>query len=191
VGSFAADGKVYVTWNPSYAFNNAPLDSYLITAGNKTVSIPAAQFDKQGYAEVDGLANGTSYVVTVRAHNCFGASTPSLPAAPVTPGPLAGVKSDAPTGAKALPSASAVSLHWTPPAKMGDTPVIAYVITVSDGRTITVNGRDALVSQPTAKGMTRVVDKLSPATAYTFTIAAVTADGPGAPVTVTTTTAAS
>jgi hypothetical protein len=191
VGSFAADGKVYVTWNPSYAFNNAPLDSYLITAGNKTVSIPAAQFDKQGYAEVDGLTNGTSYVVTVRAHNCFGASTPSLPAAPVTPGPLAGVKSDAPTGAKALPSSSAVSLHWTPPAKMGDTPIIAYVITVSDGRTITVNGRDALVSQPTAKAMTRVVDKLSPATAYTFTIAAVTADGPGAAVTVTTTTAAS
>jgi len=71
---------------------------------------------------------------------------------------------------------------------MGDTPIIAYVITVSDGRTITVNGRDALVSQPTAKGMTRVVDGLKPATAYTFTIAAVTADGPGAAATVKTTT---
>lgn len=177
-----------MTWNPTYAFNNAPLDSYLITAGGKTVSIPAAQFSKQGYAVVDGLTNGTSYVVTVRAHNRFGASTPSLPAAPVTPGPLAGKLSDAPTGGRALPSSSAVSLHWTPPANMGDTPVIAYVITVSDGRTITVNGRDALVTQPTAKGMVRVVDGLKPATDYTFTIAAVTADGPGAAVTVKATT---
>jgi len=188
VGTFAADGKLYVTWNPSYAVNNAPLDSYLITAGGKTVSVPAAQFSKQGYAEVDGLANGTSYVVTVRAHNRFGASTPSLPSAPVTPGPLAGKVSDAPTGAKAVTSSSAASIKWTPPANMGDTPIIAYVITVSDGRTITVNGRDALVSQPTAKGMDRVVDGLKPATAYTFTIAAVTADGPGAAATVKTTT---
>jgi hypothetical protein len=73
----------------------------------------------------------------------------------------------------------------------GDTPVIAYQITVSDGRTIMVNGRDALVTQPTAKGMTRVVDGLTPATAYTFTIAAVTADGAGVPVAVSTTTATS
>ena len=190
VGTFAADGKIYVTWNPSYAFNNAPLDSYLITAGTKSVSIPAAQFSKQGYAEVSGLVNGTSTVVTVQAHNRFGASTPSLPSAPVTPGPLAGKVSDAPTGGKAVPSSSAASLHWTPPASMGDTPVIAYVITVSDGRTITVNGRDALVSQPTAKGMVRVVSGLTPSTAYTFTIAAVTADGPGVAETVKTTTLA-
>jgi hypothetical protein len=188
VGSFAADGKVYVTWNPSHAFNNGPLDSYLITAGSKTVSISAAQFDKQGYAVVDGLANGKSYAVTVRAHNRFGASTPSLPAGAVTPGPLAGKLADAPTGGKASVSSSAVSLHWTPPAAMGDTPVIGYVITVSDGRTISVNGRDALVSQPTAKGMTRVVDGLKAGTDYTFTIAAVTADGPGAALTVTATT---
>ena len=188
VGSFAADGKAYVTWNPSYAFNNGPLDSYLITAGSKTVSISAAQFDKQGYAVVDGLANGKSYAVTVRAHNRFGASTPSLPAGAVTPGPLAGKLADAPTGGKASVSSSAVSLHWTPPAAMGDTPVIGYVITVSDGRKISVNGRDALVSQPTAKGMTRVVDGLKAGTDYTFTIAAVTADGPGAALTVTATT---
>ena len=40
--------------------------------------------------------------------------------------------------------------------------MLGYVITVSDGRTIQVKGRDALVTQPTVKGMTRVVDDLKP-----------------------------
>ncbi|MFD1052561.1 fibronectin type III domain-containing protein, partial [Kibdelosporangium lantanae] len=71
------------------------------------------------------------------------------------------------------------------PADTGDTPVIAYQVTVSDGRTITVTGRDAIVTQPTIKAMTRTLDGLAPATTYTFTIAAVTATGVGAPVTVT------
>jgi hypothetical protein len=63
--------------------------------------------------------------------------------------------------------------------------VLGYRITVSDGRTIPVTGRDALVSQPTAKGMTRVVAGLKSGTSYTFTIAAVTGVGTGAPVSVT------
>ncbi len=148
-------------------------------------------FVHQGYVELDGLVNGIAYTVTVAARNRFGTGTPSLPAAPVTPGPLPGKVSTAPTGAKALPGTDAVSLHWTPPSVTGDTPVIAYRITVSDGRTIMVNGRDALVTQPTAKGMTRVVNGLTPGTAYTFTIAAITGDGVGAPVSVATTTTTS
>lgn len=125
--------------------------------------------------------------MTVAAANRFGVGAPSLPAAPVTPGPLAGKLAPAPTGARALPSGGAVSLHWTPPTTTGDTPVIAYLITVSDGRTIMATGRDAVITQPTAKSMTRVINGLTPGTAYTFTIAAVTADGPGAPVSVTVT----
>ncbi|MCG0287414.1 fibronectin type III domain-containing protein [Streptomyces sp. PSAA01] len=65
---------------------------------------------------------------------------------------------------------------------------LGYRITVSDGRTITVTGRDVLVAQPRAKGMLRVIGTLRPATAYTFSIAAVTATGtgPSAEVSVTT-----
>ncbi len=188
VATFAADGKLYAAWNPTFAFNNAPLTSYLVSAsdGTHTVSssIDANTYAHQGYAVVPGLTDGTAYTVTVSAVNRFGVSEPSLPAAPVTPEPLAGKLAAAPTGARALPGGTAVSLHWTPPTSTGDTPVIAYRITVSDGRTIMANGRDALITQPTGKGMTRVINGLTTGTAYTFTIAAVTADGPGAPVSV-------
>ena len=184
VASFAADGSVYVAWSASIGNDGAPVDSYTatVTGGGHTSSatISAADFHRLGYAVVDGLTNGTAYTATVSAHNTAGDSAVSLSAAAVTPGPLAGAKAGAPGSLKARAGTDAVSLQWTPPSDTGDTPVIGYRISVSDGRTIAATGRDALISQPTAKAMIRVVDGLEPGTKYTFTIAAVTADGPGA-----------
>jgi NPCBM-associated, NEW3 domain of alpha-galactosidase/Fibronectin type III domain/Right handed beta helix region len=188
VGSFAADGSVYVAWSATIGNNGAPVDSYTatVTGGGQTRSttITAADFHRLGYAVVDGLADGTAYTATVTAHNGAGDSEVSLPAAPVTPHALAGAAAKASTSLKARAGIDAVGLQWTPPADTGDTPVIGYRITVSDGRTILATGRDALVTQPTAKTMIRVVDGLEPGTKYTFTIAAITADGPGAPASV-------
>jgi hypothetical protein len=189
VGTFAVAGKLYATWNPTVAENGSPLTEYVVTATGGahpvTTTIPAAQFQRTGYAEVPGLADGTAYTVTVAARSALGTGLPSLPSAAVTAGSPGTRTAGAPTGAKALPGTDAVSLHWTPPAVTGDTPVLGYRITVSDGRTIPVTGRDALVSQPTAKGMTRVVAGLKSGTSYTFTIAAVTGVGTGAPVSIT------
>jgi len=194
VGTFAMPGMLYATWNPTFAFNNSPVTSYVVTATGggetKTATISAADFKKFAYARMPGLTDGTAYTVTVAAQNAYGTSEPSLPSAPVTPGPGAGNLAGAPTSGRALPSANAASVRWNPPAAAGDTPVIGYVITVSDGRTILVNGRDTLVGQPTVKGMTRVVDGLAPATKYTFTVAAITGTGTGPVVTFTATTAA-
>jgi len=185
VGTFAADGSVYVTWNSSYAENGSPVDSYTarVSDGVHTTAatISAADFKRFGYVAVGGLADGTAYTATVTAHNAAGTSEVSLPArTAVTPHALPGVLAAAPTSLKARAGAGAVGLQWTPPAATGDTPVIGYRITVSDGRTVEATGRDALVTQPTAKAMIRVVDGLTAGTRYTFTIAALTADGPGA-----------
>jgi hypothetical protein len=198
VGSFAADGAVYALWSPSLFAGNTSLRGYQVTATGsdgsvRTSSVSAADFQRTGYGEVTGLTTGVPYRVTVRAVNAVGASQVSLPAAPVTPGPLAGKPAAAPTGIKARPGSSAVSLQWTPPSSTGDTPVIGYRVTLSDGtstRTVDVTGRDALVSQPTAKAMIRVIDRLAPATTYTITISAVTGTGPGAPASVTVATPA-
>jgi hypothetical protein len=192
VATFAGNGAVYVTWNPSFVHNGSPLTSYTVNAsdGTHTISatIGAADFARLGYAVVTGLANGTGYTITVRAVNAVGTGAASLPSAPVTPGTLAGVPAAAPTGLKARPGSDAVGLQWTPPTVTGDTPVIGYQVSVSDGRTVLETGRDALVTQPTAKTMIRVIDGLAPGTRYTFTIAAITATGTGAPATVSATT---
>jgi hypothetical protein len=185
VGTFAADQSVYVTWSPPSADNGAPIDSYTatVTDGTHTASttISAADYRRLAYAAVGGLTDGVAYTATVTAHNAAGDSEVSLPSrSPVVPHALPGVKAGAPTGLKARAGDGAIGLQWTPPSSTGDTPVIGYRITVSDGRTIDATGRDALVTQPTAKTMIRVVDGLQPGVRYTFTIAALTATGTGA-----------
>jgi len=184
VASFAADGAVYVSWVPTIGDNGAAVDSYTATVtdgtNTRSATISQADFKRLGYAVVQGLTNGTAYTATVTAHNSAGGSLASLPAPPVTPGPLAGKLAAAPTSLRARTSTNAVGLQWTAPSSTGDTPVIGYRVAVSDGRTFDVTGRDAVIGQPTARAMIRVINGLQPGTRYTFTIAALTADGPGA-----------
>jgi hypothetical protein len=182
VAAFGADGVVYAAWNPV-----STATSYVATAGGKSVTVSKSAFTGRGYAKITGLANGTSYTVTVRAVNATGEGPASLPSAPVTPATGSTLPA-AVTGLKARMSADAVSLHWTPPTSVGSTPVIGYKVTVSDGRTITEAGRDVVVGQPAAKEMTRVISGLKAGTSYTFTIAAVTATGTGPNASITATT---
>ena len=195
VATFAADGAVYAAWNPMFAGTGSPLTGYVVTATNGThqvrKTVSAADFARLGYAVVTGLTNATAYTVTVEAVNLSGASIPSLPSAPVTPNPLPGKPADPPTGLRARAGADAVGLQWTPPKVTGDTHVIGYQVTISDGRTIQVTGRDTVITQPSEKNMLRVMNGLKPATAYTFTVAAITANGAGAPATVRATTSPS
>ncbi|MCL2733484.1 MAG: fibronectin type III domain-containing protein, partial [Actinomycetia bacterium] len=107
---------------------------------------------------------------------------PSLPSAALAP--IAGsVLPAAPTGVKLRAQATAGTVAWTPPTAVGDSHVIGYRIVLTDAagtsRTVEVAGRDALVTQPSAKGMFRVVGGLTPGTAYTVSVAAVTGSGTG------------
>ncbi|MBF9069825.1 fibronectin type III domain-containing protein [Streptacidiphilus fuscans] len=197
VGTFAADGSVYATWNPSYQENGSPVDSYALSAtpvgGGQSVTarISAADFQRLGYAVIPGLTNGTAYSVTVAARNRVGTGDQSIPAAPVTPGPGSGALPGAVSGVSGYAAAGSVSLHWAVPATSGATNVIGYTVTVSDGRTIQVTGRDAVDTQQAGKAMFRVIGDLQPSTTYTFTVAAVTATGTGPASTTTVTTTAS
>jgi hypothetical protein len=192
----AGSGTLYVTFNPSYADGGSALLGYRARAYDPAGHQVATAFASAdavaatALMRLDHLTDGVPYTVTVIAVNAHGQSQASLPSAPLEPR-AGSLLPGAPTGAQFKAQAGAATVSWTPPKATGDSAVIGYRLTVSDGRVITVSGRDALVTQPSAKTMFRVIGGLTPGTAYTVTIAAVTGTGSGPATTVTGTTPAS
>ncbi|MEU9451323.1 fibronectin type III domain-containing protein [Streptomyces sp. NPDC048277] len=189
----AGADALWVTFNPAFADGGSPVTGYTARAYDATgsqvaeQSVSAAEFKRTALIRL-GVAAGGPVTVTVTARNAQGESAPSLASAPLAP-TAATTLPAAPTAPKLRTSATAATLAWTPPTDTGDARVTGYRVTVSDGRApIDVTGRDVLVTQPSAKGMFRVIGALEPGTAYTVTVAAVTAAGVGPAATVTATT---
>ena len=152
-------------------------------------SVSAAEFKRTALVRIGGLpTSGGPFTVTVTAGNAHGGSAPSLASSPLAP-TAATTLPAAPSAPKLRKASTAATLAWTPPTATGDAKIVGYRVTVSDGRApIDVTGRDVLVTQPSAKGLFRVIGGLSPGTSYTVTVAAVTAAGTGPATTVTATT---
>jgi len=87
VAAFGANESAYVGWNPTFVDNGSPVTSYTVTAdpGGQSATISAADLEHIGYAQVQGLTNGTAYTFTVTATNANGTSAPSLPTRGITP----------------------------------------------------------------------------------------------------------
>ncbi|MFG2786416.1 fibronectin type III domain-containing protein [Streptomyces sp. NPDC048419] len=191
----AGPDALYVTFNPTFADGGSPVRSYTARAYDTTgrqvgrQSVSAADFKRTALVRIGGLpAAGGPFTVTVTASNDVGAGAPSLASPALTPTTVTALPG-APTSPKLRTASTAATLAWTPPTATGDAKIVAYRITVSDGRApIDVTGRDVLVTQPSAKGMFRVIGDLKPATSYTVTVAAVTAAGTGPTATVKATT---
>ncbi|WP_218029828.1 right-handed parallel beta-helix repeat-containing protein [Streptomyces rishiriensis] len=195
--STAGADALYVTFNPTFADGGSPVTGYTARAydpaGRQVAqqSVGAAEFKRTALLRIGGLpAGGGPFTVTVAASNGQGTGAPSLASAPLRPTAASALPA-APTSPKLRTAATAATLVWTPPTGTGDAKIIGYRVTVSDGRDpIAVTGRDVLVTQPSAKGMFRVIGGLKPGTAYTVTVAAVTAAGTGPAATVSGTTTA-
>lgn len=87
VSGKAGENKVTVNWDPA-AGNGAPVTNYRLSWNGGSKSVPADTTK----ATVDGLKNGTSYTVSVRAVNRAGAG-PAASTGPLTPaGPAAAPK---------------------------------------------------------------------------------------------------
>lgn len=120
----ATAGDTTATVNFTHAASTPATTGYTITAnpGALTFTAPAGATS----ANLTGLANGTTYAVTMVATNTVGNSpvsnsvnvTPSLAALP-------GV-----TGVTAVPAGpGAIAVSWTPPA--GPTNPVSYAVTIS------------------------------------------------------------
>ncbi|MFJ5302510.1 right-handed parallel beta-helix repeat-containing protein [Streptomyces sp. NPDC088350] len=191
--STAGADALYVTFNPSFVDGGSPVTGYTARAydaGGQEVgeqAVTAGEFKKTALVRIGGLTGGP-FTVTVTAANAHGSSAPSLASSPLTPTAATALPA-APSSPKLRTARTAATLAWTPPTATGDAKVVGYVVTVSDGRDpISVTGRDVLVGQPSAKGMFRVIGGLTPGTAYTVTVATVTAAGTSPAVKVTATT---
>lgn len=144
------------------ANNGAPVDSYEVDYGGGRQTCPASPCD------ITGLANGTSYTFTVKAHNLVGWSQPSGGSAPAVPNTVPGAVTGMTTSD---PQDGSLHVSWNSAPDDG-TPVLHYEVTWTGGGAQTVTG-----TSTTATGLTND-------DTYTFTVIAVNAQGPGPSATV-------
>lgn len=160
------DSSVSLSWSAARTCH-LPVASYdiLRQPGNvdKTVSGSATS------ALITGLQNGTKYTFTVTAHNADGQSSLiSNPVIPMTvPAP--------PTGVVATAAGGAAVVSWTAPTDDGGSKITGYVVT-----TYLSGSAPSQVTFMQVNNL-EIVFNLIDGQAYTFTVSAINAVGPGPP----------
>ena len=183
VSALAGDRLAYVTWDPPCLDGGSPVASYAVTSSDgATITVSSAEFRARGYAVYDGLENGHAVNFTVAAANATGSSPPSLPTANVVPQHKRRLKPPEPPASASVDRRGAtLSVHITPPAADGGSPVLAYVFaSVPAGRRIDLEGWDVIhasASDPVVREIDYPLDSNS-----TIAIAARNAAGEGKPV---------
>lgn len=81
----------------------------------------------------------------------------------------------APTDLTAIRLHKTATVSWSPPTSDGGSPILSYTVTVSDGRSVTVDASTTSV----------MFDEIKKKTPYTFTVVASNAVGQGDPASVT------
>jgi hypothetical protein len=163
VSATPSDSAATVTWAAPSLPGSSSVIRYTVTAtpGGNAVATPDGS---TLHATITGLTNGTSYTFVVVATNSAGNSLGSDPSAGVVPAgvpvTVAGVTAS-PTGPRAI------NVSWPAPSANGSA-ITSYVVTPApSGTAVTVTTTQASFSV------------LTVGTAYTFTVVAKNAIGPG------------
>ena len=160
------DGAATVAWTTP-ATGGSPITGYVVTASPGGASCATSASS----CVVTGLANGTTYDVSVVAQNALGDSAPSTSAS-VTPGAVPGPPG-APTATPTGPGT--LTLAWSAPLSDGGSAITGYVATVTDE---TTPGPSAQCVAPAA-ALSCVVTGLTAGDSYVATVAATNATGSG------------
>ncbi|MXQ65788.1 hypothetical protein GQ466_17330 [Actinomadura rayongensis] len=164
VSASAGNTTATLTWKAPADNGGRPITSYTVTAkpGGKTATVVGGKTT----ATVTGLKNGQPYTLTVTAANSTGTGTESAASRVVTPAAPA----EAPTAIRATAGDGRATVSWTPPSRTGGSPVTGYTVTSAPG------GKTVQVTRGQKQAL---ITGLKNGTAYTFTVAARSAAGPG------------
>ena len=162
----SGNGQVTVSWTAASA-NGATVTSYTATNQSNTSQSCTALVPATS-CTIAGLSNGTAYTFTVKATNVNGQGPSSVASNSVTPSTVP----NAPTIVVGTAGAGAVSLTWAEPSS-GGSAITGYTATTATAPFTTCTA--------TAPATGCTVTGLTNGTAYTFTVTATNANGPGSP----------
>ncbi|WP_380158947.1 M57 family metalloprotease [Kineococcus sp. R86509] len=164
-GSGTGDRSLWVSFTPPAAVAGVPVTGYQVTiSSGGTVLQTGTMAANVGKVTVDGLVNGRSYTVGVKARNQYGFGTETTSAALVprtVPGQVAGV-----TAVRTGPN---VALAWKAPVD-GGAPITGYTVAVQ---------RDGVVQRSVSVTATSASYPVEAKHQYVFTVTATSAAGTG------------
>lgn len=164
-GSGTGDRSLWVSFTPPPAVAGVPVTGYQVTiSSGGTVLQTGTMAANVGKVTVDGLVNGRSYTVGVKARNQYGFGTETTSAALVprtVPGQVAGVT--------AVRTGQNVALAWKAPVD-GGAPITGYTVAVQ---------RDGVVQRSVSVTATSANYPVEAKHQYLFTVTATSAAGTG------------
>ena len=152
------DGRIGVTWQPPTIDGGRPVLSYTVTWTAPDGTTGSADTTATSHT-FEGLANGTTYTITVTAANEIGTSSTSEPASG-TPAHIPG----APVAVRTTREDSRIGVAWDPPASDGGLRVTGY--------TLLWVAPDGTTGSADTTGTTHTIDGVTNGVTYGITVSA-------------------
>ena len=168
------------TWSPFSKANTGTITGYTVTAtdasGNVFTCSAAATAN---LCTVTGLANSTSYTVTLTATSSVGVSSVSNV---LTVKTISATAAAAPVITGAVRNANGLAITWTAPASAGSGQLVGYFVTATDPLSTQqyTCGYNATYGLLLAPAVTCSIAGLTVGNSYNISVTAVTKDGAGA-----------